>query len=838
MSVVGIDFGNDTCYISVARQGGIETIANDYSLRSTPSYVAFGEKARTMGVAAKSAQNTQARRTFYGFKKLLGRKVGDPRVTEEMARVPFELTQGEGGRVVYALNYGGKDVQLTSEQITASLFTKLKEIGENALGTKVNDVVISCPSYFTDAERRALLDSAKMSGLNVLRLMNDTTSTALAYGIYKQDLPETDKPARNVVFVDVGHTGTQVAACSFNKGKLTMLSSSNCQSGGRGFDETICKYFFKDFEERYKLNVPGNKKAVLKLMTEAEKLKKLMASNQNKIPLNIECFMDDKDVKGGMDRACFEELIAGDLANIESTLNECLETSKLKIEDIYSVEIVGGSSRIPSIKALIEKVFTKAPSTTLNADEAVSRGCALMCAILSPTFKVREFSVTDIQPYPIKLVWDNQGAVDEKGPGEMEVFPAFHAVPFSKMLTFFKSDTFQVAGEYSGTVPFPDSHIGNFEVGEVRPTAEGANQKVKVKVRINPNGIFGVASASLVEKHEVEEEVPVEMEVDDKKEDGEKKEGGEEKMEGEEKKEEAAKEGGEDKMETEDAKKKEGDKGEVKMEKRKKTVNKTIELPVSSRVQGQLSFDKLQAATTSETLMAKADRDEAERLNSKNSVEEYIYEIRGKICDELEDFMLEGDRERFSRELTDAEDWLYEDGEFADKKTYMEKLATLRSTGEAVRKRRREHMERPEAINQFGQCMQLAQKAVDSFKAGDEKFNHLDTAEVEKVQKAIAEKQDWFSRMCADVSKLDKTSDPPVLASQFYQEKESFWHMASNILNKQKPKVEPPPPPPAEPAKEEGMETEKQGQANQGSDSKPAGSEETPPQKQAEMDVD
>lgn len=833
MSVVGIDFGNDTCYISVARQGGIETIANDYSLRSTPSYVAFGEKARTMGVAAKSAQNTQARRTFYGFKKLLGRKVGDPRVTEEMARVPFELTQGEGGRVVYALNYGGKDVQLTSEQITAALFTKLKDIGENALGTKVNDVVISCPSYFTDAERRALLDSAKMSGLNVLRLMNDTTATALAYGIYKQDLPETDKPARNVVFVDVGHTGTQVAACSFNKGKLTMLSSSTCQSGGRGFDETICKYFFKDFEERYKLNVPSNKKAVLKLMTEAEKLKKLMASNQNKIPLNIECFMDDKDVKGGMDRACFEELIAGDLLSIEATLNNCLETSKLKLEDIYSVEIVGGSSRIPSIKALIEKVFQKAPSTTLNADEAVSRGCALMCAILSPTFKVREFSVTDIQPYPIKLVWDNQGAADEKGPGEMEVFPAFHAVPFSKMLTFFKSDTFQVAGEYSGPVPFPDSHIGNFEVGEVRPTAEGGNQKVKVKVRINPNGIFGVASASLVEKHEVEEEVPVEMEVDgEKKEDaGEKKEGGEEKMEGDEKKEETAKEGGEDKMETEEPKKEE--KKEVKMEKRKKTVNKTIELPVSSRVQGQLSFDKLQAATTSETMMAKADRDEAERLNSKNSVEEYIYEIRGKICDELEDFMLEGDREKFSRELTDAEDWLYEDGEFADKKTYTEKLATLRATGESVRKRRREFMDRPEAINQFGQCMQLAQKAVDSFKAGDEKFNHLDVAEVEKVQKAIAEKQDWFSRMCADVSKLDKTSDPPVLASQFYQEKESFWHMASNILNKPKPKVEPPPPPPTEPAKEEGMETEgKQG----GSESKT--SEEAPQQKQAEMDVD
>merc|ERR1712130_209184 len=135
------------------------------------------------------------------------------------------------------------------------------------------------------------------------------------------------------------------------------------------------------------------------------------------------------------------ELIAGDLVSIEATLNNCLETSKLKLEDIYSVEIVGGSSRIPSIKALIEKVYGKTPSTTLNADEAVSRGCALQCAILSPTFKVREFSVTDIQPYPIKLVWDNSGSADNTGPSEMEVFPAFHAVPFSKMLTFYKNDT-------------------------------------------------------------------------------------------------------------------------------------------------------------------------------------------------------------------------------------------------------------------------------------------------------------------------------------------------------------------------------------------------------------
>jgi len=799
MSVVGIDFGNDSCLISVARQGGIETIANDYSLRATPSYVAFGDKARTMGVAAKSAQNTQAKKTFYGFKRLLGRQYGDPRVAEEAGRVPFDLVQGQGetqGRPVYPVNFHDKNIALTPEQLTGALMTKLKEIGEAALNIKVNDVVVSCPSYFTDAERRSLLDAAKMAGLNVLRLMNDTTATALAYGIYKQDLPEPDKPPRNVIFVDVGHTGTQVCATSFNKGKLTMLASASTDVGGRKFDEAIMKYFFKDFEDRYKLNVPSNKKAILKLSTEVQKLKMLMSANSNKLPLSIECFMDDKDVKGAMDRAMFEELIASDLQSIESTLRQCLEASKLKPDEIYSVEVVGGSCRIPSIKALIELVFNKVPSTTLNADEAVSRGCALMCAILSPTFKVREFSVTDIQPYPIKLVWDNQGSIDEKGPGEMEVFPAFHAVPFSKMLTFFKSDTFQVAGEYCNEVPYPDRHIGVFEIGDVKPTAEGGNQKVKVKVRINPNGIFGVSSANLVEKHEVEEEVPVpvEMEVDEKKED--KKEG--EANAGEKPTEPAE---GEEKMDTEEPKK------DVKMEKRKKMVNKTIDLPVTSKVLGALSYEKMNHAISEETKMAKQDKEEADRLNAKNSVEEYIYDIRGKICDELEAFMLEDDRNQFSLELEDVENWLYEDGEYAEKSTYSKKLSELKSKGEAVKKRRKEFHERPEAINQFGQCMQLAQKAVDSFKAGDEKFNHLDSQEVEKVQKAIIEKQEWFNRMCADIAKMDKTSDPPVLAAQFVQEKESFWHMASNILNKAKPKVEPPPPPPADAPKEDVMDT-------------------------------
>merc|ERR1719356_1958466 len=284
-------------------------------------------------------------------------------------------------------------------------------------------------------------------------------------------------------------------------------------------------------------------------------------------------------------------------------------------------------------------------------------------------------------------------------------------------------------------------------------------------------------------------------------------------------------------MDTADSKPEE--KKEVKMVKRKKTVNKNVDLPISQRVNGQLSSERLQAATQEENSMNNQDRAEADRLVAKNNVEEYIYDIRGKLCEELEEFMLEDDRNKYSLELEDAENWLYEDGEFVEKPEYQKKLTELQVKGEAVKRRRFEFETRPEAINQFGQCLQLAQKVVDAYKGGDEKYNHLEAAEVDKVQKAINEKQDWFSRMCANIQKLQKTSDPPVLAAQFMQEKDQFWQMGSKILNKPKPKVEPPPPEGA-PASDGAAKTEKKEESSdkdQSSESKPA-------EKVPEMDVD
>ncbi len=687
MSVVGIDFGLDSCYIAVARAGGIETIANDYSLRATPSVVAFGDRMRVLGVSAKSQLLTNLKKSFFSFKPLLGRKFSDPAVQSEASRIPFPLFEGPDGGVLTKVTFDGREQTFSPEQLTAMLFTKLRETAESALTTKVKDVVISVPVYYTDRERRAMMDAAAVAGFNVLKLMNDTTATALAYGIYKQDLPPPEEKARHVVFVDAGHRGLQVAACSFHKGKLALQSCAFDEDcGGRTFNEALASYFAEDFKKRYKVDAKTNPKALLKLMGEVEKVKKQMSANTNKLPLSIECFMDDKDVSGSVNRETFESIIAPQLQKTESVLRSCLASSKWKPDDIYAVEIVGGSTRIPAIKTLIEKVFGKTPNTTLNADEAVARGCALQCAMISPTFKVREFSIADIQPFPIKLKWQA-----ESDSGDMEVFPRFHAVPFSKMLTFYRRDDFSVQGEYDGEAPIADQHIGSFEIGEVKPMADGSNQKVKVKIRVNPNGIFTVASASIVEKQEVEEEVPMEVDPPKEGEDGKKEgqtgDGGNEdgKKEGEEG---AANDEKMDAQETPAADKKDeaADKKKepVKMEKRKKIVNKTVELPVTV-VAGSLSRDKLERLVSVELELAAQDRREQERLNARNNVEEYIYDIRSKISDELEDFISSEDRESFSSILQASEDWLYEEGEDCDKNTYEAKLKELRLKGEPVK---------------------------------------------------------------------------------------------------------------------------------------------------------
>ncbi|XP_070327858.1 heat shock protein 105 kDa isoform X2 [Odocoileus virginianus] len=767
MSVVGLDVGSQSCYIAVARAGGIETIANEFSDRCTPSVISFGSKNRTIGVAAKNQQITHANNTVSNFKRFHGRAFNDPFIQKEKENLSYDLVPMKNGGVGIKVMYMDEEHLFSVEQITAMLLTKLKETAENNLKKPVTDCVISVPSFFTDAERRSVLDAAQIVGLNCLRLMNDMTAVALNYGIYKQDLPSLDEKPRIVVFVDMGHSAFQVSACAFNKGKLKVLGTAfDPFLGGKNFDAKLVEHFCAEFKTKYKLDAKSKIRALLRLYQECEKLKKLMSSNSTDLPLNIECFMNDKDVSGKMNRAQFEELCADLLQKIEAPLYSLMEQTQLKVEDVSAVEIVGGTTRIPAVKEKIAKFFGKDVSTTLNADEAVARGCALQCAILSPAFKVREFSVTDAVPFPISLVWSHDS---EDAEGVHEVFSRNHAAPFSKVLTFLRSGPFELEAFYSDPqgVPYPEAKIGRFIVQNVSAQKDGEKSRVKVKVRVNTHGIFTISTASMVEKVPAEENEGSSLEAD---------------MDCQNQR----------PPENPDAEANEKKVDQPPEAKKPKIKVVNVELPIEANLVWQLGKDLLNMYIETEGKMIMQDKLEKERNDAKNAVEEYVYEFRDKLCGPYEKFICEQDHQKFLRLLTETENWLYEEGEDQAKQAYVDKLEELMKIGTPIKVRFQEAEERPKIFEELGQRLQHYAKIAADFRNNDEKYNHIDESEMKKVEKSVNEVMEWMNNVMNAQAKKSLDQDPVVRAQEIRAKIKELNNTCEPVVTQPKPKIESP----------------------------------------------
>ncbi|KXJ78358.1 hypothetical protein RP20_CCG004911 [Aedes albopictus] len=824
MSVIGIDFGNESCYVAVAKAGGIETIANDYSLRATPSCVAFAGRNRVLGVAAKNQQVTNMNNTIGGFKRLLGRKYNDPHVQNELRKIPYKVEPRPDGGIGIRVNYQDEECVFSPEQITAMLFTKLKDDSFKELKAQINDCVITVPSYFTNAERQALLDAAGICGLNVLRLMNETTATALSYGFYKQDLPAPEEKARNVIFVDCGHSALQVSACAFHKGKLKMLASCADQVGGRDFDYALAEHFSNEFQTKYKIDPRTNKRAYLRLLTEAEKLKKQMSANSTKLPLNIECFMNEIDVHSTIQRGDMETMCAGSLHRIEATMKKLLKDSNLALEDIHSVEIVGGSSRIPAIKQLIEQIFGKTASTTLNQDEAVSRGAALQCAILSPAVRVREFTCSDVQAYPVLISWE-----DGTQRNEMKVFEQYHTAPFSRLLTVHRREPMTINVHYEpNSVPYPDTFIGSFHIKDIKPNANGDPQEVKIKVRINQNGIVLVSSATMVEKRESEEPVTPpatangEQPAQTNSPQGEESPKTGEPMD--------IQEGSDDEQSRNDTTKSDNDNSGgggswtqrvsrwfTSSDKKKKVTTKSIDLTIDGKTHGFVSND-LSKYHELEMKMIANDRQEKERVDARNALEEFVYEVRGKIQEdgELSAYVEQDEASKICLQLEDIENWLYEDGENCERTVYKDKLLALHKQTEPIRVRCEEYNGHEQAFTELGHTIQLTYKAVEQIRAKDPKYDHLTETEILNITEAAQKAQKWYEEARSKLVNVRKTQDPPVKVADIRHENQTLATCTNSVLNRPKPK---PPTPPADNNKDQqqngGDQAKDQQQADQ-----------------------
>lgn len=740
-SVVGIDLGNLASKIGVARNRGIDVIANEVSNLATPSLVSFTPRQRLVGESAKTAETSNFKNTIGSLKRLVGRSYADGEVQEvEKKFINAELVDA-GGSVGVKVQYLGEPAVFSATQLVATYLAKLRDTASAELKQSVSDVVIAVPGWYTDNQRRAMLDAANIAGLNALRLINDTTAVALGYGITKPDLPATPEEARNVCFVDIGHSNYSVAIVAYSKGQLTVKATAyDRHFGGRDFDYALIQHFAEEFKTKYKIDVMSSPKAIFRLTTGCERLKKVLSANAE-APLNVESIMNDVDASSSLSREKFEQLTAHLLDRVPGPLANAIAEAGLTVDQIDSVELVGGSTRVPAIKERISEFFPgKTLNFTLNADEAICRGATFACASLSPVFRVREFAVHDINLYPIQVQWEKEeGNPDEDT--SLVVFPRSNPIPSTKILTFHRAGDFELEARYTDDAPIPrgtNPWIGKVAVKGVTKSSNGDLAIVKIKARMNLHGIFNFEEAYMVEEVEEEEKFTT--------------------GEGDEKKEETR-----------------------KVRKMKRRGQLTLSGGYTS-----LSAETLNELLEKEGNMTASDRLVMETEDRKNALEEYVYEMRGKLEDRYAAYVTDEEKQKLLAGLQDAEDWLYsEEGEDAKKSEYVAKLDALKKIGDPVVARWKESEDRPraaaalrEAINKY---MSMAQ-------GGEEKYSHIDEADKNKVIEKCATNQQWLEDNLFRQSERVKNRDPVITSSEILKRRDDVEITGASIMNKPKPK--------------------------------------------------
>ncbi|KAK3905454.1 heat shock protein 70 family [Staphylotrichum tortipilum] len=775
MSVVGVDFGSLNTVVAVARNRGVDVITNEVSNRATPSLVGFGPKSRYLGEPAKTQEISNLKNTVGCLKRLVGRSFKDPDVQIEQKYISAPLVDVDG-QVGAEVSYLGQKEKFAAIQLVAMFLSKIKQTTANELKLPVSDMVMSVPAWFTDSQRRALIDASEIAGLKVLRLINDTTAAALGYGITKLDLPAADETPRRVAFVDVGYADYSCSIVEFRKGELAVKGNAcDRHFGGRDFDRALVEHLQKEFLGKYKIDIFTNPKAQTRVFAAAEKLKKVLSANQQ-APLNIESLMNDVDVRAMITRQEFEAMVEPLLNRVNATLEQALAESKLTKDDIDIIEVVGGGSRVPAIKERIQAFFGKPLSYTLNLDEAIARGCAFSCAILSPVFKVRDFAVQDVISYPIEFAWEKDADIPDEDTS-LTVFNKGNVMPSTKILTFYRKQAFDLEARYAKPEGLPGKvapFIGRFSVKGVKATGGPEDFMIcKLKARVNIHGILNVESGYYVEDQEVEEEI--------KDENGpdvsilmQQLPGSDEPPASAAPPEQAGANEPKDKSGTvPNKRRKTGSPGpdeseaefEVPSENEKETADKltTIlslkamdtdakdEKPKTRKVKKQVRKGELPIVSATQALEAKAkasaiekeaamvmeDKLVADTEEKKNELETYIYELRNKLDDQYAEFASEEEKDKIRDKLTATEDWLYDEGDDATKAIYIAKMDEIRALAGPVVQR---HFEKAEEERQALQARLEAERAKKAAEAEARKAADADKQQDEEMTDADANK--------------------------------------------------------------------------------------------------